>query len=210
MADKYNKYCIDCKLNLSTTAIVFYGTFVCDTCADKIVETFGFMATYPKRIFSEHWDDYQLMCLASGCGGNGPLYAFLAEYEMETKTIPEKYGSRHFAWYQKRHQAMVQRLPFSDKPPSKTIKEAFDKRANMVKETADGFDRKTLDIAKKLQSNKTINSIWSKLTGTAMAPAVTVGGGNRAASGQLTQNDYNDETPDMEPAASDDMSHDDF
>ena len=33
MTDSYNKYCIDCKVNLSTHAMVFFGIFVCEECA---------------------------------------------------------------------------------------------------------------------------------------------------------------------------------
>jgi len=58
MQDPYNKYCIDCKVNLSTHAIVFFGIFVCEDCCQKIVDMFGFQATYPKRIMNEHWDDF--------------------------------------------------------------------------------------------------------------------------------------------------------
>jgi hypothetical protein len=103
MADTYNKWCVDCKVKLSTHAIIFYGTFVCADCAAKIVEEFGFMATYPKEVLREHWDDFQLMAIARGCGGNRRLFEFLRSYELEEKDIPDKYNSRAFLWYQRRH-----------------------------------------------------------------------------------------------------------
>ena len=57
------------------------------------------MQCYPKRIYDEHWDDYQLMCIAKGCGGNRPIYMLFKEYDMESKEYKEKYTSRAFQWY---------------------------------------------------------------------------------------------------------------
>ena len=56
--DPYNKYCIDCKINASTHAIVFHGTFVCYECMIKIKNAYGMESTYPKKVIGEHWDDY--------------------------------------------------------------------------------------------------------------------------------------------------------
>ena len=58
LADPYNKYCLDCKINLSTYAIVFFGTFVCYDCMLKIKNVYGFEYTYPKKVIGEHWDDF--------------------------------------------------------------------------------------------------------------------------------------------------------
>ena len=74
LQDPYNKWCLDCKMNLSTHAIVFFGTFVCENCAGNIVNLFDRETTWPKKVLGEHWDDYQLMHIAKGCGGNRPLY----------------------------------------------------------------------------------------------------------------------------------------
>ena len=41
LAEPYNKWCLDCKMNLATHAIVVYGTFVCEECSKKIVVLFG-------------------------------------------------------------------------------------------------------------------------------------------------------------------------
>ena len=74
LKESYNKWCLDCKINKSTHAIVFYGTFVCERCATELVSQFGRAAIWPKKIFGEQWDDYQLMHIAKGAGGNKPLY----------------------------------------------------------------------------------------------------------------------------------------
>jgi hypothetical protein len=86
-------------VNQSTHAIVLFGIFVCEECADKIVEHFGFINTYPKKVMEEHWDDFQLMAIAKGCGGNKLMYTFLQEYQLESKPYTEKYSSRAFLWY---------------------------------------------------------------------------------------------------------------
>lgn len=58
LQDPYNKWCLDCKVNQSTHAIVTFGIFVCETCAINHVTFFGRSATWPKRVLAEHWDDY--------------------------------------------------------------------------------------------------------------------------------------------------------
>ena len=59
----FNKYCIDCKKNLTTHALLWLGTFVCETCAHQHLNMVNYSKqsrTYVKRILKEHWDDYQL------------------------------------------------------------------------------------------------------------------------------------------------------
>ena len=34
LKDAYNKWCLDCKVSQSTHAIVYFGTFVCERCAN--------------------------------------------------------------------------------------------------------------------------------------------------------------------------------
>jgi len=41
LANPYNKYCIDCKKNQTTHAIVWLGVFVCKDCAELHRVTFG-------------------------------------------------------------------------------------------------------------------------------------------------------------------------
>ena len=59
MTYKYNKYCIDCKKNQTTHFLVWYGSFVCKSCAEEHVEAFGGnQNVYSKDVYGEHWDDY--------------------------------------------------------------------------------------------------------------------------------------------------------
>ena len=106
LQDPYNKWCLDCKMNLSTHAIVLFGTFVCENCAQNIVQLFDRETTWPKRVLGEHWDDYQLLHVAKGCGGNRPLYLLFQEYSLESGTIREKYQSKIFQWYRKKHRSL--------------------------------------------------------------------------------------------------------
>jgi len=57
LADPFNKYCIDCKVNLSTHVMVMYGAFMCGSCANAHRTMFGFFETYPKCITMEQFDD---------------------------------------------------------------------------------------------------------------------------------------------------------
>ena len=128
LKEPFNKYCIDCKINMSTHSIVFYGIFVCYDCMLKIRNTFGVEQTYPKKVIGEHWDDYQLMCIAAGSGGNRNVYELLKEYELEDKDFKAKYDSKIFKWYRKRHMCRINGIPFDDEPPAKTWKEAAQKK----------------------------------------------------------------------------------
>jgi hypothetical protein len=82
LSDQYNKFCIDCKVKESTHCLVMYGTFVCESCAEVQKLQFGFMHTYPKRIFEDQWDDWQLSSIDPKLGGNKQLYDLFVEYEI--------------------------------------------------------------------------------------------------------------------------------
>ena len=82
LEDQFNKFCIDCKVNESTHCLVMYGTFVCQACADLQKTQFGFLQTYPKRIFEEQWDDWQLSSVDPKVGGNKLLYVLFVEYDI--------------------------------------------------------------------------------------------------------------------------------
>lgn len=59
MSNPYNKYCIDCKKNQTTHAILWLGIFVCKNCADEHRANFGGnQKCYIKDVFGELWDDY--------------------------------------------------------------------------------------------------------------------------------------------------------
>ena len=62
----FNKYCIDCKKNATTHAIIWLGTFVCESCANMHLDMLpnGCMSkSYIKKTATEHFDDYQLRSL---------------------------------------------------------------------------------------------------------------------------------------------------
>ena len=79
-------------------------------------------------MIGEHWDDYQLLCIAAGSGGNRQVYELLKEYELEDKDFKGKYDSKIFKWYRKRHMCRINGIPFDDEPPAKTWKEAAQKK----------------------------------------------------------------------------------
>jgi hypothetical protein len=79
LANPYNKYCIDCKKNMTSHALIWLGVFVCKDCAQTHQGTFGGNCnSYVKDVFNEQWDDYQLRSVAFG--GNQPLFALMKEY----------------------------------------------------------------------------------------------------------------------------------
>lgn len=64
LANPYNKYCIDCKKNKTTHAIIWLGAFVCEECANMHKDLFGGnQYSYVKNVYKENWDDYQLRSL---------------------------------------------------------------------------------------------------------------------------------------------------
>lgn len=72
MADPFNKYCIDCKKNLTSHALIHNGIFVCADCAALHRQTFGGMGNYIKDMYKDHWDDYQLKSIQ--VGGNKAFF----------------------------------------------------------------------------------------------------------------------------------------
>jgi len=58
MSNPYNKFCIDCKKNQTTHALIWLGIFVCKDCADEHKALFGGNHCYIKDVFGEQWDDY--------------------------------------------------------------------------------------------------------------------------------------------------------
>ena len=55
----FNTFCVDCKENRTTHAVVWLGAFLCKDCADKLLKAVGGnQYCYIKDIFGEHWDDY--------------------------------------------------------------------------------------------------------------------------------------------------------
>ena len=133
LANPYNKYCIDCKKNQTTHAIVWLGVFVCKDCANLHKETFGGnQYSYIKDVYNEHWDDYQLRSISFG--GNQPLFQIMKEYGVDNHPLQSKYRHACVNWYRKRHIALMDGLIFdteaNPKPPQN-----WDERMQQTKAT---------------------------------------------------------------------------
>merc|ERR1719465_11553 len=54
--DPFNTFCIDCKQNKTSYAIIWLGAFVCADCAKALVKARGGMQhCYIKEVFKEQW-----------------------------------------------------------------------------------------------------------------------------------------------------------
>lgn len=128
MGIPHNKYCIDCKKNLSTHCVVWLGSFVCKDCAAMHrMQLGGQSFTYIKDVFKEHWDDYQLRSVC--IGGNKPLFELLKEYGIDNDPIQSRYKHACINWYRKRHIALMDNREFTlAKPPRD-----WDERLQMTK-----------------------------------------------------------------------------
>ena len=56
--NQFNAYCIDCQKKTSSHANITYGTFICESCAEKHIGIFGMHKHYVKPVFSEFWDPH--------------------------------------------------------------------------------------------------------------------------------------------------------
>ena len=112
IANPFNNFCIDCKQNKTTHAIIWLGAYVCQDCATAIVEAQGGnQHCYIKDIFREQWDDYQLKSLAYG--GNQNLFNILKEYGIENGSLCANYNTPAVKWYRKSHQAKMDGMTFT-------------------------------------------------------------------------------------------------
>jgi hypothetical protein len=131
LANPYNKYCLDCKKNLTTHCIVWLGVFVCKDCADLHKGTFGGnQYSYIKDVNNEQWDDYQLRSICFG--GNQPLFTIMKEYQVDGHAMFSKYRHACVTWYKKRHIALMDGLPFDLESNPKPPKD-FDERMAQAK-----------------------------------------------------------------------------
>lgn len=83
LAVSFNRYCVECKKQKSTHALLWIGIYVCAGCAANAQEMLGGQtAVYAKDVMKEHWDDYQLRSLAYG--GNKPYFDVIKEFDIGT------------------------------------------------------------------------------------------------------------------------------
>ena len=81
-SDPFNHFCLNCKQNDSTHAIIWLGVFICGSCAEQLNKiSRGQHDIYIKHVFNEQWDDYQLKSLA--LGGNQKFFDIMQEYKLE-------------------------------------------------------------------------------------------------------------------------------
>lgn len=82
MDDPFNHYCLSCKTQESTHAVLWLGAYVCNSCAKRVSDKGnGYADSYIKSIFNEQWDDYQLRSV--GLGGNKQVFEIMREYGLE-------------------------------------------------------------------------------------------------------------------------------
>ena len=167
MDDHYNKWCLDCRTQQATHSVVMFGIFVCEECANKHVELFGRSQTWPKKVLAEHWDDYQLMHIAKGCGGNRPLHSLFQEYALENCTHHDKYTSKVFQWYRSKHQALVDGQTFSEPKPQKQWSQFLTDAKTKIKDKARSASFKSACLAhradQRLLKSNTLGRMWKKI-----------------------------------------------
>lgn len=123
--DPDNKWCLECKDIQSTHCIVFFGIFVCEECAGKIVDLFGRFSTWPKKVLQEQWDDAQLLHIEPANGGNRPVLNLFKEFAIENCPMKDRYESKIFQWYRSKHHALAEGRPFDQVKPEKTWSQFF-------------------------------------------------------------------------------------
>ena len=118
MANPFNKYCIDCKKNQTTHALIWLGTFVCVHCAGIHRHAFGGQSqNYIKDLTRDHWDDYQLRSLQ--IGGNKAFFEILKEYGIENEELTTKHKHSCVAWYKRSHVSKMDGINFNEPKPPK-------------------------------------------------------------------------------------------
>lgn len=64
-----------------------------------------------KKVYEEHWDDYQLRSVS--LGGNQPFFQVLKEYDIDTYGIADKYKHAAVKWYKQKHIAAMDDVAFA-------------------------------------------------------------------------------------------------
>lgn len=146
----FNKYCIDCKRNKTTHALVWLGIFVCESCSVKHLNLPNASQSriFVKNALKEHWDDYQLRSIQ--LGGNKNFFDILKEYEIVELDFNKKYKHPAVLWYEKDLRAKMDGFEGHNigKPP-KNLKE----RLTRMEETANRDLDKTSETIEKVSSD---------------------------------------------------------
>lgn len=134
----FNKYCIDCKKNITSHFHVFYGIFLCSGCADQHLEICEgrLSRCYIKDVLAESWDDYQLRSVENG--GNGALYEILKEYNIIELEFTKRYKHEAVQWHRKRNlwlmEAENEGKVFPEPKPAKNMDERLERAKSFTKE----------------------------------------------------------------------------
>lgn len=169
-ADPYNKYCIDCKVNLSTHVMVMYGAFMCGSCANAHRQMFGFFQTYPKNITMEQFDDVQLASIAEQIGGNKAIYDLFVEYGILGEDSYSRFSHRCFDWYKRRLSCAITGTVFEEEKPPKNVGEALDYAGNAVSKFGSGVVDEIKSIDTTAIKSK-LAGFWTKIRGQPQAAA---------------------------------------
>ena len=119
LKDPFNKFCIDCKKNKTTHALIWLGTFVCGQCAQNHL---AYLANgqqsqvYCKEVHKEQWDDYQLRSVQFGA--NKAFFNVLKEYDLLDADFAVKYKHAAVNWHKKRLRAQMAGEEFTKRPPA--------------------------------------------------------------------------------------------
>ena len=87
--------------------------------------------SYIKSIYGDLWDEYQLKVAVFG--GNKPFWDWMKLYNMETRDIYQKYGSKSATYYKRRLASTIQGKEFTEQPPAKNAEELMDKGLQSAK-----------------------------------------------------------------------------
>jgi hypothetical protein len=83
--------------------------------------------------------------------------------------VKEKYNSKAFIWYRRKHQSLCDRTFFDEPKPAKTFGEAWqrtkDKSIEAVHKVGDKTSSLAHRIDQKLLKSKTVGGIWKKIKG---------------------------------------------
>lgn len=132
----FNRYCVDCKKNKSTHALLWVGIYVCQSCADVHKVTFGGnKEVLAKHVLKEQWDDYQLSSLAHG--GNKSFFELLKEFEIDKAEPMDRHKHAAVVWYKARHVSRMDDMPFTTPKPKtgEQPKSQWNERLGVAKQT---------------------------------------------------------------------------